>query len=315
MPCWTNTVSSMDEIVVSVVCLTYNQEDTLRDALEGFVAQRALFRFEVLVHDDASTDGTADIVREYEKRYPELIRGVYQTENRFSKGEFISREYLWPLIRGRYVALCEGDDYWTDPHKLEKQVAALEAHPEVDICAHRALKLTGGQAHGYVAPRLRDGLIPADEVILGGGNFVATASLLCRTEAYKAWTPLREAMPNDYSLQIQCSLRGGMLYLRDCMSVYRTDSPGSWTRAHGRLLDAATRRRVNGMLDAADAWTQGRHHRAIALRKRFFDSNGLLAERCCGALFAPRELGVTLRRAARSLSGLFRSVVLSLSKR
>ena len=306
--------SSMDEIVVSVICLTYNQADTIRDALEGFLAQRAPFRFELLVHDDASTDGTADIVRAYESRRPDLVRGVYQIENQFSKGVFIAREFLWPLVRGRYVALCEGDDYWTDPHKLEKQVAALEAHPEVDICAHRALKLTGGQPHGYVAPRLRDALIPVEDVIVGGGNFVATASLLCRTEAYRAWTPLRQALPNDYSLQIQGALRGGLLYLHDCMSVYRTDAPGSWTRSHGRLLDAPTRKLVGEMLDAADAWTEGRYHRAVVLRKRYFDSNALLAERRYAALFAPRETGITLRRAFRSLSDTFRKLFLSLSR-
>ena len=300
--------------MVSVVCLTFNQADTIRDALEGFVAQRAPFRIEVLVHDDASTDGTADIVREYERRFPDLIRGVYQAENQFSKGIFIPRGFLWPLVRGRYVALCEGDDYWTDPHKLEKQVAALEAHPGVDICAHRTLMTKGGKPHGYVAPRLRDALIPVEDVIVGGGNYVATASLLCRTEAYKAWTPVREALPNDYSLQIQGSLRGGMLYLHDCMSVYRTDTPGSWTRSHGRLLDASTRRQVNEMLDAADAWTGGRYHRAVVLRKRFFDSNGLLAGRRYGALLAPRELGVTLRRLKHSLIRGFRRAVLSFFK-
>lgn len=302
----------MDEVVVSVICMTYNQAGTIRDALEGFLAQQAPFRFEVLVHDDASTDGTADIVRAYESRRPELFRGVYQTENQFSKGVFIAREFLWPLIRGRYVALCEGDDCWTDPRKLEKQVAALEAHPGVDICAHRALKLTGGKPHGYVAPRLRDALIPVEDVILGGGNFVATASLLCRTEAYRAWTPLRQAFPNDYSLQIQGSLRGGMLYLHDCMSVYRTDTPGSWTGTHGRLLDGPTRRQVGEMLDAADAWTEGRYHRAVVLRKRFFDSNALLAERRYAALFAPREAGITLRRGLRTLSDSFRQIFLSL---
>lgn len=305
----------MDEIVVTVICLAFNQEGTIRNALEGFVMQQSRFRFEVLVHDDASTDGTADIIRDYERRFPELIRGVYQTENQFSKGVFIPREFLWPLVRGRYVALCEGDDRWTDPLKLQKQVDAMEKHPGVDICAHRSLKIRAGKPHGYVAPRLRDTLIPVDDVILGGGNYVATASLLCRKAAYTDWTPVRQAMPNDYSLQIQGSLRGGMLYLHDCMSEYRTDSPGSWTRSHGRLLDPSTRRQVNEMLDAADAFTQGRYHRAVELRKRFFDSNGLLSERRYGALLAPGELGVTLRRIIRDLSRSFRHLILFLSER
>ena len=253
--------------MVSVVCLTYNHAGFIRDALEGFVAQQAPWRFEVLVHDDASTDGTAEIVREYEKRYPDLIRGVYQTENQFSKGVSIPRTFLYPLIRGRYVALCEGDDYWTDPHKLEKQVAALEAHPGVDICAHRAQRRKGGRPDGFVAPAWRSRLIPVGRVIRGGGNFVATASLLCRREAYMLQTPMREILANDYSLQIQCSLRGGLYYLHDCMSVYRRDTPGSWSNLKRHRTAAFMQQRTQ-MLEALDVYTEGRYHGSIRRRLR-----------------------------------------------
>ena len=283
-------------ITVTVLCLTYNQAGCIREALEGFVAQRPPFAFEVLVHDDASTDGTADIVREYEARYPALIRGVYQQQNQYSQGVFIAREFLFPLIRGRYVALCEGDDYWTDPDKLAKQVAALEAHPELDICSHRALCIRGGAPHGYVAPRLRDAVIPAGEVILEGGNAFATASLLCRRDVYMRQTPMRDVLVNDYVLQMQGSLRGGMLYLDDCMSVYRMDTPGSWTGKHGRWLDDDHRKLLNRMLDALDAYTDGAWHREITLRKRIYDSNSLLASHRYAALLAPGEIGTTLHR-------------------
>ena len=257
--------------MVSVVCLTYNHAGYIRDALEGFVAQRAPWRFEVIVHDDASADGTAETVREYERRYPELIRGVYQTENRYSQGVDIPRTFLYPLIRGRYVALCEGDDYWTDPHKLEKQVAALEAHPEVDICAHRALQTRDGRPMGHVAPAWRDGVISAKRVILGGGNFVATASLLCRRETYLQRTPMREILANDYSLQIQGSLRGGLYYLHDCMSVYRKGTPGSWSARKGSLSEAFVQKRRE-MLEALDAYTEGRYRRSIRRRLRRYDA-------------------------------------------
>ena len=253
--------------MVTVICVTYNHADYIRDALEGFVAQQVPWRIEVLVHDDASMDGTADIVREYERRYPDLIRGVYQTENQYSKGVDIPKTFLHPLVRGRYVALCEGDDYWTDPHKLEKQVAALEAHPEADICAHRALRVKGGKPCGYVAPVRRDRLIPAERVILGGGTFVATGSLLCRREAYLLRTPMREILANDYSLQIQGSLRGGMYYLHDCMSVYRRGVPGSWS-AQKRHCNDAFRLQRRRMLEALDDYTQGRYHRIILRRLR-----------------------------------------------
>lgn len=256
-----------DEIIVTVVCLTYNHAGCISDALEGFIAQDAPWRFEVLVHDDASTDGTAEIVRKYENYYPGLIRGIYQTENQYSKGVNIARTFLHPLIQGRYVALCEGDDYWTDPHKLEKQVEALEQHPELDICAHRALRLKGGRPRGHIAPALWDGVIPAKRVILGGGPFVATGSLLLRREAYLQQTPFREVLANDYSLQIQGSLRGGMYYLRDCMSVYRTDTPGSWSGMK-RHRTAAFRQQRRRMLEALDAYTEGRYHRFILRRLR-----------------------------------------------
>ena len=301
--------------MVTVLCLTYNQAGCIRDALEGFVAQWAPFRIEVLVHDDASTDGTAEIVREYEARHPSLIRGVYQTENQYSQGVAIPRTFLYPLIRGRYVAICEGDDYWTDPGKLRKQVEALEAHPELDICAHRALRLKDGEPHGYVAQRLRDCIIPAGEVILAGGNAFATASLLCRREAYLLQTPMRDILVNDYVLQIQGALRGGLLYLDDCMSVYRTDTPGSWTRVHGRWMGDGLRDRLKCMLDALDSYTSGAWHREIELRKRLFDSNGLLARHAYASLLAPGEIGVTLRRLGLDLARNWRAWCLSLRKR
>ena len=297
----------MDEIVVSVLCLAYNHEAWIRNALEGFVSQQAPFRFEVLVHDDASTDGTADIIREYAARYPELIRPVFQTENQYSRGVPVSLRYLAPRIRGRYVALCEGDDYWTDPHKLAKQVAALEARPDVDICAHVTRKDREGRADGYVAPCLRDTLFPAEKVILGGGSrFVATPSLLCRTETYKLWTPMRDVLVNDYVLQLQGSMRGGLYCLADCMSVYRTGVPGSWNARH-RGRRSEIRQTNREMLQAFDRYTEGRFHEAVAQRLALYDSDDLVSARRWFAMLAPRQLRTTFRQIGRSLGRLGRS--------
>ena len=102
------------EPLVSICCLTYNHAPYIRDAIEGFLMQKTNFPVEILIHDDASTDGTADIIREYETRYPDIIKPIYQTENQYSKGVKISREYQFSRARGKYIALCEGDDYWTD---------------------------------------------------------------------------------------------------------------------------------------------------------------------------------------------------------
>jgi glycosyltransferase involved in cell wall biosynthesis len=124
--------------IASICCTTFNHAPFIRDALDGFLMQITNFPFEVIIHDDASTDGTSDIIREYEKRYPNVIRPIYQTENQYSKGIKISATYVWPNARGKYIALCEGDDYWTDPLKLQKQVDFLEANSEYVVCHHDA---------------------------------------------------------------------------------------------------------------------------------------------------------------------------------
>jgi glycosyltransferase involved in cell wall biosynthesis len=124
--------------LVSICCITYNHEKFIEDSLEGFLIQETDFPFEILIHDDASTDKTASIIREYEKKYPDVIKAIYQKENQYSKGIKPSVKFNYPRAKGKYIALCEGDDYWIDPLKLQKQVAFLEANPEYVMCYHNA---------------------------------------------------------------------------------------------------------------------------------------------------------------------------------
>ena len=125
-----------NKTLVSISCMTYNHKVFIRQCLDGFMMQRCSFKFEVLIHDDASTDGTQDIIREYETRYPNIIKPIYQKENQYSKGKGV---FLLNIFRakGKYIALCEGDDYWTDPYKLQKQVDFLESHPDYVMCSHK----------------------------------------------------------------------------------------------------------------------------------------------------------------------------------
>lgn len=124
--------------LVSVCCITYNHANYIRQAIDGFLMQQTEFPVEIIIHDDASTDGTADIIRQYEERYPGRVRGIYRKENIYSTGrkEEILRAPFSSAL-GKYIAMCEGDDYWTHPLKLQKQVAWLEAHPECSLCSHR----------------------------------------------------------------------------------------------------------------------------------------------------------------------------------
>lgn len=116
----------MSQPFVSIVCEVYNHEPYLRQCLDGFVMQKVSFPYEILIHDDASTDGSANIIREYETKYPGLFRPIYQTENQYSKGVQMWASIQFPRARGKYIAICEGDDYWTDPYKLQKEVDILE---------------------------------------------------------------------------------------------------------------------------------------------------------------------------------------------
>jgi len=124
--------------LVSIVCLAYNHAKYIREAVEGFLMQETTFPVEILIHDDASTDGTREIIQEYEKKIPSLIIPIFQDENQFSRGIDPFYSFLIPNSQGKYIAVCEGDDYWVDSLKLQKQVNLFEQYPDTVICGARA---------------------------------------------------------------------------------------------------------------------------------------------------------------------------------
>lgn len=124
--------------LVSILCAAYNQKDFIAQTIEGFLMQKADFPFEIIIHDDASTDGTADIIRKYEAENPGKVKGIYQTENQYSKKVPIWCTFIFPLAQGKYYAECEGDDYWTDPNKIQRQADFLESHPDYVLSTENA---------------------------------------------------------------------------------------------------------------------------------------------------------------------------------
>ena len=268
------------EPLVSICCTAYNHEKYLAQTLDSFLSQRCDFAFEILIHDDVSTDKTADIIREYERKYPDLIKPVYQTVNQYTRGG--TERFQYPRVKGKYIAMCEGDDYWTDPLKLQKQYDALEANPDVDICTHRAIMWDDqqGKALQDIAPRDADGIIPVEDVIWGGGGYVATNSILYRTQIQIDRPPFRQMSHLDYFLQIHGSLRGGMLYLNDCMSVYRYLTAGSWTlntrKDPAKII--ANLQEMEIIMNQLDQDTNGVYHEQIQktmLNRRFHDFKGI----------------------------------------
>lgn len=129
-------IKDINEITVSISCMTYNHEKYLRQALDSMLMQKTTFAYEIIVHDDVSTDNTAAIINEYAEKYPYIIKPILQTENQYSKNVSITHKFILPAAIGKYIAYCEGDDYWTDPYKLQKQVDFLEEHPEYIATTH-----------------------------------------------------------------------------------------------------------------------------------------------------------------------------------
>jgi glycosyltransferase involved in cell wall biosynthesis len=127
------TFDDTTPVVVSICTIAYNQHAFIEECLEGFLDQECDFRVEIVIHDDASSDGTSDIINNYAARYPTIIRTIMQDENQYSKGVNPYYAYVFPAARGTYIAICDGDDFWSDPVKLTRQVAVLEAEPEAAI--------------------------------------------------------------------------------------------------------------------------------------------------------------------------------------
>lgn len=125
--------------LVSILCATYNQRNYIAQTIEGFLMQKVNFPIEIIIHDDASSDETAEIVKQYAEKYPSLIKPILQKENQYSKQIRICKNFIYPKAQGKYFAECEGDDYWTDPNKLQKQIDYLESHPNY-ILSHTAFK-------------------------------------------------------------------------------------------------------------------------------------------------------------------------------
>lgn len=268
-----------EEIKVSINCITYNQELYIAEAIESFLMQKTNFKFEILIHDDASTDRTAEIIKEYQKKYPNMIKPIFQKENKYSKGIKVGYEYNVKRARGKYIALCEGDDYWTDPYKLQKQVDYMEKNPECTLCIHAANEVEGDTKKVIRAnrPYRSTGKCKNIDFIIKGGHFVATNSILYPKDIFinpPKW--YMDCPVGDYPMQIFLANEGYAYYIDEVMSTYRIRSKGSWTST---VFDNESKReehwnQMDKMLDAVDRYTNNKYHDEIQLTKlenRFYE--------------------------------------------
>ena len=218
-----------NEPIVSICCLAYNHEPYIRQCLDGFMMQKTDFPFEVLIHDDASTDGTAAIIREYETKCPDIIKPIYQIENQHKKRTGILQNIVLPRAKGKYIALCEGDDYWIDPYKLQKQVDFLEANEDFSICFH-AVKIKKEQENVIVDDYMTGKVSDVTDIYdLARGNYIHTPSVVFRKneEVFKTFIALGNLFVGDYVLHLLNAQYGKIKKLTEAMAVYRV-GVGVW---------------------------------------------------------------------------------------
>jgi len=263
--------------LVSIICLTFNQEKYVCDCFEGFVMQQTSFPFEVLVYDDASTDSTPEIIKDYAAKYTEIFKPILYQENNFSKGLGYVGFYTGiKEAEGAYIAYCEGDDYWTDPLKLQKQVDFLEANPSYEVCAHETLIRNDRYKHqdGLLFSEFNKNLFVSttkkhytfDDALTG--NIFHVSSLMYRNFPIQLPEWLPQVSAGDMVLFMLLAEKGDMYVMPEVMSVYRSHEE-SLTSSHSEYLSAISfyELSINVLLLMNDYWHdryQKRIHQIIA---------------------------------------------------
>ena len=257
----------MDEIIVSICCITYNQENYIKQTIESFLMQEVNFKYEIIIHDDASTDNTPFIIKEYQLKYPHLIKPIYQTENQYSKGVSVLSLVMQKSV-GKYIAICEGDDFWIDPLKLQKQVEYLQSNYDCTLVTHAAIMVdrNGHKLKRKIQPYSESRVCDIRDIIMGDGGFFSTNSMVFKSELGKALPTFYYNSPvRDYPLTIFLSLKGNVYYINEEMSAYRVISKGSWSAKNLFNKERAVQHlvKINKMLDEANEYSNGAVYRLL----------------------------------------------------
>lgn len=224
-------------IIVSICTLAYNHERFIQDCIESILKQETDFAFELLIHDDASTDNTPNIIKEYTSKYPLIIKPIYQRENQHSQGINPSVFYNYPRANGDYIAWCEGDDYWIDKNKLTLQIEMMQNNPQCELSFHSALQVDYSQdkiddeiigVYGN-----QNAIIPLEDIMHKHYGMIPTASCIVNQKVKKELLSFQKERPylsiGDLYMQFFGAKNAGALYIHKTMSVYRIRTKESWS--------------------------------------------------------------------------------------
>jgi glycosyltransferase involved in cell wall biosynthesis len=253
--------------LVSVGMLAYRHGKFIAQAIESVISQQCDFPFELIIGEDCSPDNTREIVCDYQRRYPHIIRILTAATN---VGMQANSVRCLEAARGEYMAYCEGDDYWCDPTKLSRQKEVFRRYPECVLVFHPAFTVdavTGKQGiTGKWSPYSR--MMSAREIILGDGGLIPTASMMLRREPALSRQPVwvDEAAVPDYALALWATCIGQVAYINRTMSAYRTNVEASWSSRHAQVLTyrAEHAAKIDSMFTSFLKETNFKHHAAAA---------------------------------------------------
>lgn len=302
----------MDLPLVSINCITYNHENYIEQALKGFLEQKTDFEFEILVHDDASTDKTSEIIKKYENKYPEIFKVIYQEHNQYSKG-ISPNEIQFSRSRGKYIALCEGDDYWIDPYKLQKQIDYLETHPKCTF------SFTNGKIKDESRSNQSRIFIPyssenekymdVDNNVYNVGElallgFIPTASFVFRKSILEDLPDYfyKKFPAEDMKIKLTATAMGYAYFLNDITCVYRENVPGSamfkWEQYNQEKKEKLQESFIE-LLENVDQYTNRNYTEELSLDKLHYLFNLALIKRdkqlLKNSLFSERLNSISLR--------------------
>ena len=280
----------MKNIIVTICCMTYNHEKYIEKTLQGFVSQKTDFKYEVIIHDDASTDGTAEIIKKYVEQYPNLFVPIYQTENQHSKNVKIMRTFVVPKAKGKYIALCEGDDFWDDEFKLQKQVDILEQNPDIHMCVHKTREVQeNGMETGETFPnqKMTEGRKRFED-FFGLGYAFHTSSFMFRGEQWREYFKnrpdyCRACDVGDEAYLLYFAQLGGLYYIDSIMSNYRRGVPSSWSARKAKdVTGKRMSKHAKAMFEAYrlyDKYTEKKYHELLLKQMMVYLSCFLIIEK------------------------------------
>lgn len=259
--------------LVSVCCIAYNHEKYIGKAIESFLMQKTNFGIEIIINDDCSTDKTAEIIKTYERKYPHLIKVINQTENQYSNGKKPLDDCILPFVKGTYMAICEGDDYWTDKYKLQKQVDFLESNPGYGMCFHkvRVVDTEGKKKNKFWGNRLGNQSKQITIKDVGIPGTVHLSSVFFRTKLYELKKPgwVKNAIHGDYALALYMAASAKVFFISDSMSAYRSGVANSLMTKKRSQIDRSNEIRYQKnrieTLEMADEYYDYKYSKEFAL--------------------------------------------------